>query len=266
MLVERVLDLARADLVAAALDQVRRAPPHDPDVAVRGARGHVAGREPAVAHRLRRRVRPVEVLEEQVRPADLDLAHGLVVGDVELVAGVVDQPHGHAVHGKPDRPRPAIAVGADRRVHQRLAHPVALDRLQPARGRDARVVRGRQARPTRTPAAGPHPPRPPATRTPRGPRRAGGTSSARRRASSRARPAPRPPPRRRSARDATRRRRAAAARARPGSARARETAAARARRRPRPSSPTRRPARRGSRRSPAAAARTPFGGPVVPDV
>src|SRR3954452_130481 len=56
VLAQRGLDLARADLVAAALDQVRGAAADDPDVAALGARGEVAGAEPALAHRLLRGV------------------------------------------------------------------------------------------------------------------------------------------------------------------------------------------------------------------
>src|SRR6185369_11138030 len=58
---QRVFDLARADLVAAALDQVGRLAPDDLDVAVAVTRRHVAGAEPAVVERGRGRVRTVEV-------------------------------------------------------------------------------------------------------------------------------------------------------------------------------------------------------------
>src|SRR5512132_765173 len=62
MLEQGALDLAGADLEAAALDEVGRAPPDDADVAVRRPGGEVAGVKPPIAQRPRRRVGPVEVL------------------------------------------------------------------------------------------------------------------------------------------------------------------------------------------------------------
>src|SRR5918999_1467639 len=61
VLEQRDLDLPRADLVAAGLDQVGRAPADDPPVAVRRAGADVAGEEPPVAHRLCGGVGPVQV-------------------------------------------------------------------------------------------------------------------------------------------------------------------------------------------------------------
>src|ERR687896_713194 len=92
VLEQGALDLARADLEAAALDQVGGTAADDADVAVRRARGEVAGLEPAPGHRLGGRVRPVEVLEEEVRPPHVDLADRLVVGGLDLVPVVIDEP------------------------------------------------------------------------------------------------------------------------------------------------------------------------------
>ena len=83
VLEQRALDLARADLEAAALDEVGGAPPDDADVAVGRAGGEVAGAKPAVAQRLGGGVGAVEVLQEEVRPAHGDLADRLVVGGVD---------------------------------------------------------------------------------------------------------------------------------------------------------------------------------------
>ena len=146
MLQQRVLDLARADLVAAALDQVGRPPPDDADVAVGVAHRHVAGPEPAVPERRRRRVRPVQVLQEQVRPAHLDLADRSPScrrrRPCSSTTRTVD-----AVHRQPDRARPAIAVEPHADVHQRLAHPVPLDDALTGGLRDPLVVaRGQRRR------------------------------------------------------------------------------------------------------------------------
>ena len=126
---QRDLDLARADLEAAGLDQVGRAPADDPPVAVGRARGEVAGEEPAVAHRLRGRVGPVEVAVEQVRAADRDLADRLVVGPLDVGAVVGDEADLDARHRDPDVAGAARRVGAHRGVHERLGEPVALDDL-----------------------------------------------------------------------------------------------------------------------------------------
>ena len=265
---QRVLDLARADLVAAALDQVGRAPARRSGCSRprrawprRRSRTSRRGNASAVASG------PVEVLEEEVRPADLDLAHGLVVPDVELVAGVVDEPHRHAVQ-RHARPSPA---GARRR---RGSPCSSASRSSRSARRAAARTRPRSAR-GRRPAA--RPSRDTSSRAPadRGRQRRGRLEVRRepvvhRRHAEQHRRAPGQRRARGLGGEAPEmpgaRRRAAAARARRGSARARGTAAARARRRRRPSTPRRRRARRGSTRSRAAAAATPFGGPVVPDV
>src|SRR3954463_16329130 len=115
MFIEGVLNFSGADLVAAGLDDVRRDPAYDADVAVVFLDGRVPGGEPAVPECLLRRVGPVEVLEEEIRAADVDL----VVLDLQLDAG----------QRRADGAGAALAVGADRGVHQRLAHAVALDDL-----------------------------------------------------------------------------------------------------------------------------------------
>ena len=129
MLEQRDLDLARADLVAAGLDQVGRAAADDPPVAVGRARADVAGEEPAVADRLRGRVGAVEVAAEDVRAAHGDLADRLVVGLLHVGAVVGHQAHLDARERHADVAGPARRVGAHRRVHQRLREPVALDDL-----------------------------------------------------------------------------------------------------------------------------------------
>src|SRR5690606_37193730 len=121
---QHVLDLARADLVATALDQVGGPPAHDAYVTVRVAHRHVAGAEPPVTHRLGGGVRPVQVAEEQVRPAHLDLADGLGVGLRVRVAVVVDQAEIDARHREADGAGAPIPGEPDAAVHQRLGHPV----------------------------------------------------------------------------------------------------------------------------------------------
>ena len=76
---QRGLDLAGADLVAAALDQIRGLAPDQADVAVGLAGRRVAGPEPPVDECLVGRLGTIQVSEEQVRPADLDLADRLAV-------------------------------------------------------------------------------------------------------------------------------------------------------------------------------------------
>ena len=98
---QRRLHLARADLVAAGLDQVGRAAADDAPVAIRRARAEVAGEEPAVAHRLGGRVGPVQVAGEQVRAADGDLADRLVVGVLDVGAVVGHEPDLDAGSGSP---------------------------------------------------------------------------------------------------------------------------------------------------------------------
>ena len=183
---QRVLDLARADLVAAALDQVGRAAARRSGCSrppTRVATSPVANQPSRIASSVasgrfrysRKRFGP----RTWISPTVSSSAH------VQLVAVVVHEPHLDPGERNADRPRPAVAVGADRRVHQRLAHPVALDELQarglPRSARDRRPA----ARRSRRPAAARRRPRAPAPATPRDPPRAGGTSSARRTASSR---------------------------------------------------------------------------------
>src|SRR3954470_16602118 len=99
MFVEGVLNFSGADLVTAGLDDVRRDPAHDADVAVLFLDGGVPRGEPAVPERVARRLGAVEVLEEEVRAADVDL----VVGDLQLDAG----------QRRADGAGAAFAVGAD---------------------------------------------------------------------------------------------------------------------------------------------------------
>ena len=146
VLEQRDLDLARADLVAAGLDQVGRAAADDPPVAVRRARCEVAGEEPAVAQRLGGGVRAVEVAAEQVRTAHGDLADRLVVGGLDVAAVVGHQADLDAGDRHADVARPAGAVGADRRVHERLGEAVALDDLLARQPFDALELRRRQRR------------------------------------------------------------------------------------------------------------------------
>src|SRR3954468_3225782 len=147
VLAQRGFDLAGADLVAAALDEVRRAPPDDADVVARGAGGEVARAEPAVAHRLLGRIGAVEVAEEEVRPADLDLADRLVVGlAVERPAVVVREADLDAAQRWADVARAAVAVGAHAADHQRLRHPVALHHALAGEPLEPLMLRGGEGR------------------------------------------------------------------------------------------------------------------------
>ncbi len=149
MLQQRVLDLPGADLVAAALDQVRRLAAHDADVAVRLPYRHVPGAEPAVGgERAGGRVRAVQIAGEQVRPAHLDLADRLPVVRGDRRPVLLHQSQLHPRQGQPDGARPGLAVGADGGVHQRLRHAVPLDDPAPGRRRDPLVVvDGQRGRP-----------------------------------------------------------------------------------------------------------------------
>src|SRR4051812_11716008 len=100
MFIEGVLNLSGTDLVPAGLDDVGRLAAHDADIAVVVELRRVAGREPAVLDRIARRVGPVEVLEEEIRAANVDL----VVLDLEL----------HARERRADGAGAAVAVGPDR--------------------------------------------------------------------------------------------------------------------------------------------------------
>src|SRR5690606_4002897 len=114
----RVLDLARADLVSAGLDDVGSLAPPDLHVAVAVADGHVARAEPAVTARvvggegLGGRVGPVEVLGEQIGSAHLDLADGLAVPRLDRRTRLVDDPQFHPTQWQADRARFALTVGA----------------------------------------------------------------------------------------------------------------------------------------------------------
>ena len=81
VLQQRVLDLPRADLVAAGLDQVGGAAPDQRERPGLGPAADVAGGEPAVVGvRGRGGVGPVEVAVEQRRAADLDRAQAVLRG------------------------------------------------------------------------------------------------------------------------------------------------------------------------------------------
>ena len=78
VLAKRLFDLERAELVAAALQDIDARAPEDAQVAVRLARDGVAGLEPALARvvdeRLARRLGPVAVAREDAGAADPELA------------------------------------------------------------------------------------------------------------------------------------------------------------------------------------------------
>ena len=145
MLEQRRLDLTGAHAVPARLDQVGRAAPDDPDVAVSGPGGQVAGAKPAVVHRRCGRVRPVQIAEEDVRPSHLDLADRIRLRDDGAV--VVHDPHLHARERQPDVARSPVAGGPHGAVHERLGEPVALDDALAADPLDALVLaRGQRRR------------------------------------------------------------------------------------------------------------------------
>ena len=260
----RDLDLARADLVAAGLDQVRRPAADDAPVAVGRAGADVAGEEPAVADRLGGRVGAVEVAREQVRAAHRDLADRLVVGLLDVGAVVGDQPHLDARHGDADVAGAARGVRAGGGVHQRLGEAVALDDLLPGEALDALELGGGQRRRAGDEQARRLQP----LDDPRVRLRLAADPVVHRRDAEQHRgavaraPARRPPAR--SGRGGAAHRRGAAARACRARARGRGTAAARGRARPLRSTPRRRRARRGWRRPRGASSTAPFGRPVVP--
>src|SRR3954447_8060206 len=117
MVLERRLDLARVDVEPAADDELLRAP-GDLEAAVVGVDpAEVAGPEPAVAgQRVGRRVGPVPVAVEDLRPADEDLA----------VLGV--EPDLDAGQRPPDAAGAARAGVDVRDVQPRLGAAVALER------------------------------------------------------------------------------------------------------------------------------------------
>ena len=94
----------------------------------RVAGGHVAGAKPVVVHGCGGRVGPVQIAEEQIGPAHLDLADRLAVGSRRSLARrrrpAARPPR---ATGAPTDPGARLAVGPDGGVHQRLGHPVALD-------------------------------------------------------------------------------------------------------------------------------------------
>ena len=134
MLQERGLDLARAHLVPAGLDQVGRSPPNDPHPAVRSPRGQVAGSEPAVLHHRRSRVGPVEVPQKQIRSAHRYLADRLVVAGVDRRAVVANQPQVHARERRPHlrRDTPRIVAPSPKINDGRELDPVR-GRVEPNR-------------------------------------------------------------------------------------------------------------------------------------
>ena len=147
VLAQRRLDLPGADLVAAGLDQIGRAAADEADVAAGAAGRHVAGDEPAVVGQRRGgRVGAVEVAEEQVGTADLDLADRLVVLAGHRGAVVVDQPQLDARQRRPDGPRRGARADTDAGVHQRLGHPVALQHRAAGEPGQPCVLGGRQRR------------------------------------------------------------------------------------------------------------------------
>src|SRR4029077_11984989 len=99
VVVQRLLDLPRVDVVAAADDQVLL-PVHDVEVAVLVHPGQVTGVEPAVADRLGGRLGAMPVTLHHVRPADDDLAH---LTQRDLVVVVVHDAHPHVPDGRADR-------------------------------------------------------------------------------------------------------------------------------------------------------------------
>lgn len=140
-----VLDLARADLVTAALDQVGGLAADDPYVPVGVEGGHVPGAEPAVGgERGGRRFGAVEVAGEQVRAAHLDLTDGR--GVCERAAVLLDQAEFDAAQRDADGTGAGFAVGPYARVHERLRHAVPLDDPAAGRRRDPFVVVDRQCR------------------------------------------------------------------------------------------------------------------------
>src|SRR5690606_39768548 len=124
---QRVLDLASADAVAAALDEVGGRAADDPVPAVRADSGDVAGAEPPVlGERRGGGVGTVEVPLEQQRRADVQLPRRLpVVRD----GGAVLPPQAglDAGQGRADVSRAPVAVGARADRDEGLGHAVALD-------------------------------------------------------------------------------------------------------------------------------------------
>ena len=124
VLVERLLDLARVDVVAAADDQVLLAV-DDEEVAVLVLLGHVAGEEPAVGDGLLGLLLLAPVALHHVLAPDRDLAD---LALLDVLAVVVDQLHLDAAHRHADRARLALDVGLVERGDRRgLGEPVALE-------------------------------------------------------------------------------------------------------------------------------------------
>src|SRR5262249_57498801 len=96
---EQVLDLARADVLALADDDVLRAT-RDAEVALGVERSQVAGAEPAVAGEGLGVERSVEIAEEALRTAGEDLALATRRHRTIVV------PHHPALHAPPPPPPP----------------------------------------------------------------------------------------------------------------------------------------------------------------
>ena len=176
------LDLAGADAIAAALDQVGAATAEQPQVAVVRERPEVAGREPAVAKGVGARGGLTEVAVESER---------LLTRTSPILAssgGARSRPRRRRAprrrRGAPDVAGSPLPGGSDRGDHQRLGHAVALDDPLAAQRLEARVLGRRQRRRARHQQARARAARRAIEDRPARRRRAGGTSSGRRRASS----------------------------------------------------------------------------------
>ena len=123
VLVQRLLDLPRVDVVPAADDQLLL-PVDDEEVAVLIDPGQVPGAEPAVGDGGCGRVRLAPVALHDVVAADRDLAD-LALRHVG--AGVIDGAHLHPGDGGADRARLALPVRVvERRDRRGLRQPVTL--------------------------------------------------------------------------------------------------------------------------------------------
>jgi hypothetical protein len=144
VLQQRRLDLAGPHLVAAGLDEVGGAPPHDAHLASGGERGDVPRVEEAVlVHRRPGGVGPVEVAGEDARPLHRDLAED-VRARRERLALIVHEPERHARQRRSNRAggaRPVVAGGTE---DERLGEAVALDGALPEQPPEPLVVAHRQ--------------------------------------------------------------------------------------------------------------------------
>ena len=133
---ERVLERDRRDPLAAGLDDVLR-PVLDPDEAAGMERHDVARHEPAVVRPAIGLVGRVVVAGRDPRPADLELAHRLVVPRDLVAVGVLraqlDERERNALHlDVVELLRPLLVLQgpgevADRRDRRRLRHAPAVD-------------------------------------------------------------------------------------------------------------------------------------------